>query len=99
MLLLSRLRRLDRTRRDGMLSSMVTLCAGMPAPAITSTVRPKKRFTTVFVDILFVSGVLSIIHYTLLPNCDWARHLQAITSVLYGCQLRVNFTLEVSIKV
>ena len=98
MFLSSRLRGLVRARRDEILSSMVTTRASIPAPTITSTVRPKERVTTVFGNVLLVNGVVSRIHHTLLPFCDLARHLQAITSVLYRCQLWVNCTREDSIK-
>ena len=77
------MRGLVRTGQDEILSAMVTLRAGTAARASTSTVRPKKRVTTVFADVLLVNGVGSRIRYTLLTICNYARHLRAITSALY----------------
>jgi len=86
--------------RDEILSAMVTLRAGTAARASTSTVRPKKRVTNVCADVSLVNGVGSRIHQSLLPICDWARHLQAITSVLHCTDVsyilisHVNFQSE-----
>jgi len=43
---------------------------GILAPAITSKVRPKKRVTIVFGDVLLVNGLVSRTDYTLPPICN-----------------------------
>jgi hypothetical protein len=52
---LSSLRGIAQTRRDEILPSVGILCGAIPAPAITSPVRPKKYVGLLFGDLLLVN--------------------------------------------